>query len=105
MAREVKGMSNKKRLDELKSSTAGPLGGSPDQPMMIKQPLVSMFEQDHKIVCHIHPREGDSYKGYGILIADLVRHVANAFKVDEDDVWKWVDKERDNPTTTITQAS
>jgi len=96
---------SKKRIEDFKSSTVGPIGGSTDQPMIIKKPLVIMFEQDGKIVCHIHPRPQDSYKGYGLLITDLVRHVANAYKVDEDDVWKWVDKERDNPTTNITQAS
>jgi hypothetical protein len=39
------------------------------------------------------------------LIADLVRHVARAFKVSEGDVWKWVDKERGHPTTAITNPS
>jgi hypothetical protein len=42
---------------------------------------------------------------YGLLIADLVRHVARAFKVGEDAVWEWVDKERGHPTTPITNPS
>jgi len=71
---------------------------------IVKQPLVIMFRQDDKVVCHIHPSNEDNYQSYGLLICDLVRHVANAFKVDEDDVWKWVDAERDNPTTAIEQA-
>jgi hypothetical protein len=94
-----------KRIKEFMSSTAGPVGGSTEQPMMIQAPLVIMFEQDSNIVCHIHPRPEDSYRGYGLLICDLVRHVAHAFKVDEDDVWEWVDKERHRPTTKITQPS
>ena len=97
--------SNQKRINEFLSGTSGPIGGSIEQPMMIQDPLVLMFEQDKKIVCHIHPRAKDSYRGYGLLICDLVRHVANAFKVEEDDVWEWVDKERHNHTTDITQPS
>lgn len=70
---------------------------------MLSNPLLVMFEQDGKIVCHIHPRSVDSHKTYGLLICDLVRHLANAFKVDEEKVWQWVDLERDNPTTDIRQ--
>jgi hypothetical protein len=94
-----------KRLSELKSSTAELLGGSPDKPMMIESPLVIMFEHDGRIICHLHPRETDNYKGYGILMCDLVRHIAKAFKVDEDDVWEWVDKERNNPTSEMSEFS
>lgn len=92
-----------KRLSDLKSSTAGPLGGSTDQPMMIQHPLVMMFEQNDKLICHLHPGDYD-HKHYGLIICDLVRHISKAFKVDEDEVWKWVDKERDNPTSDLTQT-
>jgi hypothetical protein len=64
-----------------------------------------MFRQDDNVVCHIHPDKDDSHRHYGLLICDLVRHVAKAFKVHEDDVWEWVDKERDRPTTDITRPS
>jgi hypothetical protein len=74
------------------------------EPMMIANPLVIMFKSDGKVTCHIHPQDM-SYEEYGLLICDLVRHVSNAFKVSEDDVWKWVDMERHNHTTDITQAS
>jgi hypothetical protein len=66
--------------------------------MQIKNPLVIVFENDDKIQTHLYPGER-SYKQYGILIADIVRHVANAFKVDENDVWEWVDKERYHHTS------
>jgi hypothetical protein len=36
-----------------------------------------------------------------MLIADIVRHIARAFKVREDEVWEWVDKERHHPTTVV----
>ncbi len=95
-----------KRIDKFLSNTSGALvGGTSEQPMMINAPLVIMFEQDGNIVCHLHPRPTDSYRGYGLLICDLVRHVAGAFKVDEDDVWEWVDKERHHHTTEITRPS
>lgn len=73
--------------------------------IQVEQPLVIMFkEPGGNIVCHIHPDE-TSYQHYGMLICDLARHVARAFKVDEAAVWEWVDKERRNPTTDIVSAS
>ena len=74
--------------------------------MRIEQPLVIMFEDADRVVCHIHPSEkANSHEAYGLLVCDLVRHVARAFEVEEDDVWEWVDNERRNPTTPITRAS
>jgi hypothetical protein len=75
-----------------------------DKPFILEKPLIVMFKQDGDIVCHLHG-EDMTYEGYGLLIADLVRHVARAFKVDEDDVWEWVDKERHHQTTTFSSPS
>lgn len=70
---------------------------------MVVKPLVIMFEEgDGGVVCHIHPKEGYGHQHYGILICDLVRNVADAFGVKEDEVWKWVDKERHHHTSDIT---
>ena len=69
------------------------------------RPLIIMFEQDGKLTCHLNPRQDDSYAGYGLMICDLIRHVARAFEVEEDDVWDWVLKERHHPTTEITIPS
>lgn len=83
-----------------------PKGGTETNPMIIKTPLVLMFVDDHGgVITHLHPRPGDTYKGYGLLACDLVRHISAAFKVSEDDVWEWVDKERNSPTTDIRQPS
>ena len=73
----------------------------------IENPLLIMFaDQQGEVVCHIHPSEHcPTHETYGLLIADLVRHVARAFKVSEEDVWEWVDKERRHPTTKITNPS
>lgn len=48
---------------------------------------------------------GDSsldYKGFALIACDIIRHIARAFKVNENEVWSWVDKERYQPTTKIT---
>lgn len=68
----------------------------------IENPLVVMFRMyDGKICCHIMSTKGETFQGYALLACDLVRHVAAAFKVEEDDVWEWVDKERHHKTTEI----
>jgi hypothetical protein len=68
----------------------------------IKNPILIVFGDDEgKLITRIHRPEGWSHKHYGMLMADIVRHVARAFEVREDDVWEWVDKERDHPTTEV----
>lgn len=54
---------------------------------------------DGKTVTELNLRY--DYRAFGLLICDIVRHVANALKVNEDAVWEWVDKERACPTTPI----
>lgn len=73
--------------------------------LLVDQPLVVMYEQDDQIVCRIWPRAVDSHRTYGLLVADLVRHVARAFNVEEDEIWEWVDKERRRPTTNFSSPS
>ena len=70
--------------------------------MEIDSPLIIVFENDGEIQTHIYPGEL-SHKDYGFHIAALVRHVANAFKVHEDEVWDAVDEERYHPTTPVTE--
>lgn len=77
----------------------------PREPFILNKPLLVMFEQDGNIVCHIWPRKDDTHAHYGLLICDLVRQVAEAFDVDEDSVWEWIDKERHHHTTDITRPS
>jgi hypothetical protein len=69
--------------------------------MFIEKPILLMFETDGKIMCLVYP-EGSDHRVYGLLICDAVRHVARAFKVREEDVWEWVDKERAKPTAEVT---
>ena len=66
--------------------------------LKIESPLIIVFENDGEVQTHIYPKDMD-HTDYGTLLAILVRHVANAFKVREAEVWKAVDEERYNPTT------
>ena len=76
------------------------------EPMKIENPLVIIFKAPTgEIITHIHPSEECGYAAYGLIICDLVRHVAKAHDVTEDQVWDWVDKERHMPTTDITVPS
>jgi hypothetical protein len=68
--------------------------------MEINSPLMIVFENDGEIQTHLYPGEMD-HKEYGTLIAALVRHVAKAFNVHEEEVWKSVDEERHHPTTPV----
>ncbi|MBI3759754.1 MAG: hypothetical protein HY269_08385 [Deltaproteobacteria bacterium] len=72
--------------------------------MKIKTPLVIMFEEEGtgNVLCHLHPSEtcGD-YQSYSLVVCDLVRHVAKCFDVKEEQVWKWIERERGKPTTEI----
>ncbi len=72
----------------------------------VKNPLVIVFRTpDGDNITHLYPPDGWSHQHYGLLVCDLVRHVARAFKVDEAAVWEWVDKERNHLTTAITHPS
>ena len=70
--------------------------------MKIEKPLIVVFENDGKVQTHLYPGERN-HAQYGILIADVVRHVANAYNIHENDVWEWVDKERYRPTSQVTE--
>lgn len=39
---------------------------------------------------------------FSIVAADIIRHIARHFDVDEHDVLRWVDREIANPTSNIT---
>jgi hypothetical protein len=73
--------------------------------MEINTPLVIMFKgkDSDSVICHLYPTENNyGYREYGLLVCDLVRHVANCFGIGEEEVWDWVDKERSKPTSPVT---
>jgi hypothetical protein len=72
---------------------------------VIRQPLIIMFQKDDGVVeCRIHPPFDYTHQHYGLLVCDLVRHIAGMFGVHEDKVWYWVEKERRRPTTAVTET-
>ncbi|MGC2619375.1 MAG: hypothetical protein WA414_10075 [Acidobacteriaceae bacterium] len=62
----------------------------------VESPLIIVFEHDGETVTHLYPGS-HTIEEYGAWIADIVRHTAIAFKICEDDVWRWVDEERHRP--------
>lgn len=73
-------------------------------PFIVREPLVIIYRDHGQLVTMIHPSATeDSYEGYGLILCDLVRHVARAFHVAEEAVWEWVDRERARPTTAINE--
>ena len=73
-----------------------------DAVTIVTKPLVIVFEEEGVPVTHIWPSNTcNSHQAYGLIVCDLVRHVARAFKVPEAAVWEWVDRERARPTARI----
>jgi hypothetical protein len=70
---------------------------TPKRPEVVR-PLIVSYKGDSVNHFEINPPPGFTPEHYGLLIADLVRHVAKAFQVSEDEVWKWVDQERQHPS-------
>ena len=71
----------------------------------IDNPLAIVFQAEGKVFYHLHPPAGWTHEHYGLLVCDLVRHVAQAMKVEEGAIWEWVERERSKPTSPITQVS
>lgn len=74
------------------------------QPRIVTQPLIIVYRTDTGIACEIWPPSDDpdyGFEGYGIIIADVIRHVSRAFGVPESSVFDWVKKEMKRPTTTF----
>jgi hypothetical protein len=59
---------------------------------------IDLVDHDH-VVTRIY---GDSsYEGMALIVCDFVRHIALMKKVEEDEVWKWIDLERRHHTTDV----
>ena len=80
--------------------------GDEDVMEMLINPMVIIYQNDDKtITTQIHHGLDDRYEGYGLIVCDLVRHIARAFDVTEEEVWNWVDRERHHHTTEIREPS
>lgn len=75
------------------------------QPMLITGPnpllLVAVEDVNGKTQTQISGSGELTVPKLGLIIADLVRHGAAALNVHEDEVWCWVDLERQHPTTEL----
>ncbi|MFL6600772.1 MAG: hypothetical protein ACJ8R9_05520 [Steroidobacteraceae bacterium] len=79
----------------------------PEGARVITKPLVIMYEtENHSVNCELWPsQQVNSCEAYGLIVCDLVRHIARKFGVEEDAVWRWVDLERNHHTTEIRRRS
>ena len=79
--------------------------GATGKEIRIANPLIIVFEQYDEIVCRLHLRDSYTHQHYGMLVCDVVRNIADAFNVHEDDVWQVVDHERRYHTSDIKHPS
>jgi len=78
------------------------MSDAPENAEIIRNPLVLMLQNDAgKIETRIHPPFDYTHQHYGLLVCDLVRHIAAMYRVPEDKVWYWVERERRNPTDKV----
>jgi hypothetical protein len=71
------------------------------QMIAIADPILIVFKADGKTVTRLHPPADYSHEIYGILVADIIRHIANWFQVEPKDILEWTVKELESPTTDI----
>lgn len=65
----------------------------PEGAEVIRQPLVIMYQTETgKVETRIHPPFDYTHRHYGLLVCDLVRHVAAMFREPEEKVWYWVER-------------
>jgi hypothetical protein len=61
----------------------------PSSLFAIEKLIIVVHESNNKNQCLLFPNpQCADHQGYAILAADLVRHIAKAFHVAEDVVWK-----------------
>lgn len=73
-----------------------------------EQPVVIVFQEEEKggkVITMINKDAYNTAGAFAIIACDLVRHTAKAFKIKEEEVWAWVDKERNKPTGDIYEAT
>lgn len=76
-----------------------------DEVYRVKDPYFVMFRNEqNQVECHIGGPEDSVEMGlYGILVADLIRHIALAHGADPKEVLWHIILELNNPTCTITR--
>jgi hypothetical protein len=69
--------------------------------MLERARLILTADDTGKLVCLIKKQPDDQVGHFGIALADCARHVARAFHVDEDEVFEWIERERDSPSSKL----
>lgn len=69
------------------------------------KPLITVHWAPDKTPLNIWKYPDLNYQHFARVIADLVRHVATAYDVPEDAVWRVVEDERRHPTGEIWRPS
>ena len=70
----------------------------------VKYPWIVVHQPDGpggKIVTYLSGYPGAGYREFSLVVADVIRHVAQAYGVSEADVMDVVQREIDDPTTSI----
>ena len=72
----------------------------------IRKPIFIMHElPTGKAECIVAGPPGADAKIFGIYIADLIGHTAKALGVPASDVTDWINRELNDPTTTLTRTN
>lgn len=71
----------------------------------IQRPWIILHETpDEKLECILAGRQGAGPRAFAMGAADIIRHIAKAFGMDEADVHRMVRDELENPTTNISES-
>jgi hypothetical protein len=74
----------------------------PNQKIVISGPpiaVISRHPQNGDTIFRLFSDQWDRYEYFGLIVADLVRQIANCFNVTEEQVWFVVDLERHHQTS------
>lgn len=76
-----------------------------ETPTMITQPWIIAHERDDgTLEVMLAGPEGADECGFGLVIADIIGHVAAHFVIEKDEVMAHVQREIDHPTTKLSKV-
>lgn len=67
------------------------------------EPMVIVHREAGELQTLLFNFEGHKPEAYGLIVADIIGHVAKHYDCDPEFVMDWVRKELDNPTTPLTR--
>ncbi|MGI9408427.1 MAG: hypothetical protein ACR2OV_00030 [Hyphomicrobiaceae bacterium] len=73
-------------------------------PLAVEEMMVLVHRtSDEKLETMLFDFRDHGPEAYGLIIADIIGHVAKRYGCDPEYVVDWVHKELDNPTTNLTR--